>query len=55
MPQSTKDTKGGKSHSTKKTHSSGTVSDKAAAKKSGRSSGSPTGPIKHGEKTTTPR
>jgi hypothetical protein len=55
MPQSTKDNKGGKSHATKKTHSSGAVSDKAAAKKSSRSSGSPTGPIKHGEKKTTPR
>jgi len=55
MPQSTKDTKGGKSHAQKKTHSSGAVSEKAAAKKSARSSGSPTGPNKHGEKKTTPR
>jgi hypothetical protein len=55
MPQSTKDNKGGKSHAKKNTHSSGAVSDKAAAKKSGRSSASPTGPIKHGEKKTTPR
>ena len=54
MPQSTKDTKGGKTHSKKTTHSSGAVSDKAAAKKSARSSGSPTGPNKHGEKKTTP-
>ena len=54
MPQSTKDTSGGKSHATKKTHSSGTVSDKAAAKKSGSSRSSPTGPMKHGEKKTTP-
>jgi hypothetical protein len=53
--QSTKDNKGGKSHAKKTTHSSGAVSDKAAAKKSGRSSASPTGPIKHGEKKTTPR
>jgi hypothetical protein len=55
MPQSTKDTPGGKSHAKKKTHSSGAVSDQAAARKSGRSSASPTGPIKHGEKRTTPR
>ena len=55
MPQSTKDSKGGKSHAGKKTHSSGAVSDKAAAKKSGgRSAKSPTGPRKHGEKKTTP-
>lgn len=55
MPQSTKDTQGGKTHAKKKTHASGTVSDKAVARKSGRSSGSPTGPMKHGEKKTTPR
>jgi hypothetical protein len=55
MPQSTKDSKGGKTHAKKKTHASGTVSDKAAAKSSGRSKASPTGPIKHGEKRTTPR
>lgn len=55
MPQSTKDTKGGKTHSKKTTHSSGTVSDKAVAKKSSRSAGSPTGPAKHGEKKTTPK
>lgn len=56
MPQSTKDSKGGKSHAGKKTHSSGAVSEKAAAKKSsGRSAQSPTGPNKHGEKKTTPK
>jgi hypothetical protein len=55
MPQSTKDAKGGKTHAGKKSHSSGAVSEKAAAKKGARSSGSPTGPIKHGEKKTTPR
>ena len=54
MPQSTKDTKGGKNHAKKATHSSGAVSEKAAAKKAGRSAGSPTGPNKHGEKKTTP-
>ena len=55
MPQSTKDTQGGKTHAKKKTHASGAVSDKAAAKKAGRSGASPTGPLKHGEKKTTPR
>jgi len=55
MPQSTKDTHGGKTHAKKKTHSSGAVSDKAAAKTADRSSGTPTGPLKHGEKKTTPR
>ncbi len=56
MPQSTKDTKGGKSHAKKTTHSDGAVSDKAAAEKAGstRSAASPTGPNKHGEKKTTP-
>ena len=54
MPQSTKDNKGGKTHAKKNTHSSGQVSDKAAEKKSGRSVASPTGPMKHGEKKTTP-
>jgi hypothetical protein len=54
MPQSTKDTAGGKTHAEKKTHSSGAVSDKAAAKKASRSGSSPTGPAKHGEKKTTP-
>jgi hypothetical protein len=55
MPQNTKDSQGGKTHSTKQTHSSGAVSDAAAAKKEqGKSSKSPTGPSKHGEKKTTP-
>jgi hypothetical protein len=55
MPQSKKDNQGGKTHAAKKTHSSGAVSEKAAAKRSsGRSAGSPTGPNKHGEKKSTP-
>lgn len=55
MPQSTKDSKGGKTHATKsKGRSSGAVSEKAAAKKSARSAGSPTGPNKHGERKSTP-
>jgi hypothetical protein len=53
--QSTKDSKGGKSHPTTKGKSGGAVSDKAMAKKSARSSKSPTGPNKHGEKKTTPK
>ena len=55
MPQSKKDNQGGKTHAKKATHSSGAVSDKAAAKKSSRSAKSPTGPNKHGEKKTTPK
>jgi len=39
MPQSKKDNQGGKTHAAKKTHSSGAVSEKAAAKKSGGRSG----------------
>lgn len=55
MPQSTKDSRGGKSTATKKTGSSGTVSKKAASGKAGaRNPASPTGPNKHGEKKTTP-
>jgi len=56
MPQSTKDSKGGKTHAAKaKGRASGAVSEKAAAKKSaGRGAASPTGPNKHGEKKSTP-
>lgn len=52
MPQSTKDSQGGKNHPPKKTASSGQTGDKAQPKKS--SADSPTGPQKHGEKKTTP-
>jgi hypothetical protein len=55
MPQSTKDSRGGKNHKTQKSKSTGAVSEKAMAKKSSRSAGSPTGPNKHGEKKTTPK
>lgn len=54
MPQSTKDSAGGKSSKSKPTHSKGAASDataKKAASKTG--SSSPTGPVKHGEKKTT--
>jgi len=53
MPQSSKDSSGGKEHAKKKTHDSGA----ASAAKTGKSAGSgqsPTGPAKHGEKKTTP-
>jgi hypothetical protein len=55
MPQSTKDSQGGKTHSTKQTHSTGAVSGASADKKEqGRAEKSATGPSKHGEKKTTP-
>ena len=54
MPQSTKDSTGGKTSSTKTTHSKGHASKAAAKKNEGRSASSPTGPQKHGEKKTTP-
>ena len=54
MPQSTKDSKGGKTSSTKTTHSKGHTSEASAKKNSGRSANSPTGPQTHGEKKTTP-
>lgn len=54
MPQSTKDSKGGKTHAARsKKRSPAAVSDKAVAKKATRSTG-PTGPNKHGEKKSTP-
>ncbi len=54
MPQSTKDSQGGKTHAKKTTHSSGQASGAAAKKAEQRSAQSPTGPHKHGEKKTTP-
>lgn len=53
MPQSTKDSSGGKEHAKKKTHDSGAASEKKSGS-SARSGTSPTGPVKHGEKKTTP-
>ena len=56
MPQSTKDSNGGKTHSTTKTHSASTASGAAAAKKpDGRAAKSPVGSSQHGEKKTTPK
>jgi hypothetical protein len=55
MPQSTKDSKGGKTHASRSKHNaSGAVSDKAVAKKAKRSAAGPTGPNKHGEKKSNP-
>ena len=54
MPQSTKDSKGGKTSSTKNTHSKGQASEAAAKKSADRTANSPTGSQKHGEKKTTP-
>lgn len=54
MPQSTKDSKGGKTSASKPTHSKGQASEAAAKKSEARSANSPTGSHKHGEKKTTP-
>ena len=54
MPQSTKDSKGGKTGSTKQPHSKGQAPASAAKKNDGRSANSPTGSHQHGEKKTTP-
>ena len=53
MPQSTKDSKGGKSHAKKDTHASGGASAAAQKAAANKPSGSPTGPQKHGEQKTT--
>ena len=52
MPQNTKDSQGGKTHSPTKTADRGHTTNKAQSKKS--SENSPTGSQKHGEKKTTP-
>ncbi len=54
MPQSNKDSKGGKSHSDNKPRSGGRSSGASTGNKAqGRSAQSPTGPQKHGEKKST--
>jgi len=54
MPQSNKDSKGGKSHSDNKPRPGGRSSGVSNGNKAqGRSAQSPTGPQKHGEKKTT--
>ncbi|MBC7470371.1 MAG: hypothetical protein H7322_13680 [Ramlibacter sp.] len=54
MPQSTKDVDGGKTSPTRKIHSKGQATEAAAKKSDDRSTNSPTGSHKHGEKKTTP-
>jgi hypothetical protein len=56
MPQSTKDSKGGKTTGSKPSHAKSSASEKSIKKATakGGSSGSPTGPMRHGEKKTTP-
>ncbi len=54
MPQSTKDSKGGNVHSTKNTHSKPSATDEKVKKAADKNGGSPTGPMKQGEKKTTP-
>lgn len=54
MPQSTKDSKGGKAHSTKTSHAKSTAAEETVKKAADKRSDSPTGPLKHGEKKTTP-
>lgn len=53
MPQSSKDSNGGKTHASKSSGSGGSPKSKAEDKKSNKSANSPTGPHKHGEKKTT--
>ena len=54
MPQSTKDSKGGKAHAAKSTHSKSSAGEEAVKKAADKGGNSPTGPMKHGEKKTTP-
>lgn len=54
MPQSTKDSKGGNAHSTPNSKAKSNASDATVKKGAEKRSDSPTGPIKHGEKKTTP-
>jgi len=54
MPQSTKDSKGGNAHSTKNTHAKSSATEEKVKKSADKDTGSPTGPLRHGEKKTTP-
>lgn len=54
MPQSTKDSKGGKTSSTKPSHAKSSASEKSIKRAAAKGSPSPTGPMRHGEKKTTP-
>jgi hypothetical protein len=53
MPQSSKDSNGGKTHSGQKEAGKGAKPSAARKARSG-SANSPTGPMKHGEKKTSP-
>ena len=54
MPQSTKDSNGGKTHAKTQTKSAGSASKAAVKKSADKGANSPTGPARHGEKKTTP-
>lgn len=54
MPQSTKDSKGGKAHSTKSSQPKSSAGEEAVKKSADKGNGSPTGAPRHGEKKTTP-
>jgi hypothetical protein len=54
MPQSTKSSSGGKSHSQKETGAKSNASEESVKKAASKSNSSPTGPARHGEKKTTP-
>ncbi|MES2972847.1 MAG: hypothetical protein V4757_04530 [Pseudomonadota bacterium] len=54
MPQSTKDSNGGKSHAAKTTGARSSAPEAAVKKSAAKGSSGPTGPQRHGEKKTTP-
>ena len=54
MPQSTKDSNGGKTHAKKQTKSASSAPEAAVKKSAGKGANSPTGPARPGEKKTTP-
>jgi len=54
MPQSTKSSSGGKSHSQKETGAKSNASEESVKKAASKNNSSPTGPGRHGEKKTTP-
>lgn len=55
MPQSSKDSKGGKTAASKPSHAKSSASEKSIKKATAKGGGtSPTGPMRHGEKKTTP-
>ena len=54
MSQSTKDSSGGKTHAKKATHGKSSASEETVKKSGNQRDASPTGPMRHGEKKTTP-